>query len=192
MGLIDEYRDLQRRLLPPGVIWRRAVDGEVGRWIAAFADEFARVHERAQTLVVEADPRTTDEMLAAWERNAGLPESCAPAALTLDERRAALTGRLSARGGQSIAYFVGLAATLGLTITISEFDPFVAGSPCGVPIGGDAWQFAYLVHAPAGPHVVAVAGSPAGCWLESWAQPMLECALRKLRPAHTFVLFVYS
>lgn len=194
MALADPYRELLERLLPPGVVWRRAASGEVGRWLDGFAYELGRrLHPRIRQLVDEADPRTTTEMLAAWERNAGLPDDCAPAGQTLVERRAALWAKIAARGGQSPGYFVGVALALGLTITISEFDPFVVGSACGDLIGGDAWQFAWQVNAPAGPHTFAEAESAfAGCGLEADDQPVLECVLGKMRPAHTVAIFSYS
>ena len=78
-------------------------------------------------LLVETDPRYTADMLPDWERNFGLPDPCVPITLSIPERRVALVNRMTTEGGQSVAFFTALAATLGYTVTIKEFRPFQFG-----------------------------------------------------------------
>lgn len=122
----DDYRVLLQALLPHGAAWPRDPDAVLTALLQAFADEFARVDVRVEDLFNEMDPRTTYELLEDFERVTGLPDPCVPAEQTVNERRAALVTRLTGQGGQSIAYFLGLAAALGY------------GGPRWTPI---SWQF---------------------------------------------------
>lgn len=191
----DYLRQLQA-LLPSGPAWPKDDDATLTRVLGALAAELARVDGRAQRLVEEADPRTTSELLADWERIAGLPDPCVVAAgqaQSVAQRRAALIARLTMLGSQSKAYFIALAASLGYTITITEFHPFRAGqSRSGDPVATN-WQFAWQVNAPLNTVVPfrsgnAVAGDP----INAWGNKALECVLTRFKPAHTAVLFSYS
>lgn len=187
----SDYRGMLARLLPPGVVWRAAARGEIGRWLDAFAEEFARGHAAAVLLADEADPRTADAMLDAWERNAGLPDSCNPATTTAD-RRLALHARLTARGGQSPAYFVEVAAALGVAITIDEYSVCRAGfARAGDPCCDTRWAHAWLVTMTPGTLGNARAGDRAGVRVRYVTRASVECMILRYRPAHTAVLFAY-
>ncbi len=109
--------------MPPGAAWPRAAAAMLTRLLDALAAEFHRADARAANLVEEADPRTAHELLADWERMAGLPDECYPEANTLERRRRALVSRLTRPGGQSRRYFIGLAAALGYGVAVTEFTP---------------------------------------------------------------------
>lgn len=194
-GTVAGYIELLAALLPPGVAWRSEDGSTMDDLLGAMAEEFARVDGRADDLHDEADPRTTVELLADWERIAGLPDTClAGATQTMQERRAALVGRLTARGGQSRQFFIDLAASLGYTVTITEFRPFRAGiSTAGDALTNGDWIFAWRVNAPETTIVSFRAGlSAAGEPLRTWGNTRLECAIERLAPAHTIVLFGYT
>lgn len=194
-GTVAGYIELLAALLPHGVAWRSEDGSTMDDLIGAMAEEFARVDGRADDLHDEADPRTTVELLADWERIAGLPDTClAGATQTMQERRAALVGRLTARGGQSRQFFIDLAASLGYTVTITEFRPFRAGiSTAGDALTNGDWIFAWRVNAPETTIVSFRAGlSAAGEPLRTWGSTRLECAIERLAPAHTIVLFGYT
>ena len=187
----SEYLSLLARLLPPGAVWRAAARGEIGRWLEAFAEEFARGHAAAVLLADEADPRTSTDMLDAWERNAGLPDDCNPATTTAD-RRLALHARLTARGGQSPAYFIEVAAALGVTITIDEYSVCRAGfARAGDPCCDTRWAHAWLVTMTPGTLDNARAGDRAGVRVRHVTRASVECMILRYRPAHTAVLFAY-
>ncbi|WP_241085114.1 putative phage tail protein [Candidatus Vondammii sp. HM_W22] len=57
------------------------------------------MNDRAESLLNEANPRATYELLAEWEAFANLPDTCTGSTLTLQERRAVLVQRLTATGG---------------------------------------------------------------------------------------------
>lgn len=180
------------------------------RFFGSLAQELVRVDERGAELVTEAYPRTTVELLPDWERVTGLPDPCNTAEQTTAERQAALQVRLTARGGQSRAYFIGLAATLGFDITITEFEPADCTSACDSTLWTDeatvadcesacnaslrteGWRFVWQVNAPAVTVFEADCTSACNDPLRWWGNSALECLLRRLSPAHTFVLFSYA
>ncbi len=91
------------------------------------------MNDRAESLLNEANPRATYELLAEWEAFANLPDACTGSTLTLQERRAVLVQRLTAMGGQSVSYFQSMVKRLGYTVEITEYRPFVCGvSQCGM------------------------------------------------------------
>jgi uncharacterized protein YmfQ (DUF2313 family) len=71
------YLQQLQALLPRGLAWPRAVDAHLTKLLSAFSLEFARVDQRVDDLLDEADPRSTLELLPEWERMAGLPDPCA-------------------------------------------------------------------------------------------------------------------
>lgn len=190
----DYLRQLQA-LLPHGAAWPRDDDATITRLLQALADELARVDGRAQQLVEEADPRTTAELFFDWERVAGLPDACAQAFggdQTMAQRRAALVGRLTTLGGQSPAYFIGLAATLGYAITITEFRAHCVNDDVEYPLYDTAWNFAWQVNAALNTVTEITVDSTADDPLAAWGNALLECVIKRLKPAHTTVLFSYT
>lgn len=195
--LSDDYHHLLLALLPSGAAWPRESDTVLSRLLAGLADGLGRGHERGEHLLDEADPRTTVEMLGDWETVAGLPDACSGAGETTQERQAALVARITARGGQSVAYFAALASLLGYGVTVDEYRPFIAGaSRCG----GDALNGPAAVRHEwrvrvAGPRVTEFRGGVSRCGerLGSIARAAdLECLLRRLAPAHTHLIFAYE
>lgn len=183
----QDYEGQLLALRPPGPAWPTEDDH-----LAAAAEECARVHNRAAALVAEADPRTTTELLSDWERVAGLPDACTGPLATLAERRAALVARLTSIGGQSRAYFIALAASLGYTITITEYRPYQVNDHVNDPLNSELWNFVWQVNAALDTvrrfNVKSGVNEP----LATWGNALLECVIRRLAPAHTKVLFAYS
>ncbi|MEJ1411083.1 MAG: putative phage tail protein [Candidatus Sedimenticola sp. (ex Thyasira tokunagai)] len=193
MGMTAEHYLTQlQALLPQGLAWSREPDTNMSRLLAAMAEELARVDGRIDDLFKEADPRTAYELLSDWERVAGLPDSCTTAVDTTAERRAVLHAKLTNIGGQSRQFFIDLAASLGYAITISEYQPFVAGSHAGDVVSSDTWHHAWQINAPETTITQLTAGGGAGEPLRDWGNEILECAIRRLAPAHTTPLFAYG
>jgi uncharacterized protein YmfQ (DUF2313 family) len=190
----EKYRDLLLALLPPGRAFSRENGTTIDALLDGMAQELARIDARADELTVEVNPLTTNELLPDWERVAGLPDNCAAElADTVQGRRQALVAKLTGTGGQSRQYFIDVAAALGYTITITEFDLFHVGDPVGLPLYGDDWQFAWQVNAPATTIVdFRVGESTVGEPLRSWGNDDLECKINQLKPAHTVAIFSYA
>jgi uncharacterized protein YmfQ (DUF2313 family) len=191
----DDFTAGAQRSLPRGAAWPRDPDALLTSLTAALAARHADVHRRAvQLLEVESDPRQTVLMLPEWERAYGLPDPCTPLNATLQQRRAALVAKIVSVGGQSRAYFIEVAATLGYAITIEEFMPSLAGvARCGDRLRNISWRFAWRVHAPATTSWRARAGaSRTGEHLGAHGNGPLECVLNRLKPAHTILQFAYG
>ncbi len=163
-------------LLPVGPAWTRREGSLLARLLFALGGELARLHVRADTLLVEADPRSTAELLPDWELTAGLPDPCVAVAQSVQQRRIALVARLTATGGASRSYFIGVGAAYGYTITIEE--PAL-----------HTWRIrsADVLVTPfrAG---LSTAGDP----LTSFGNESLECLFNRIKPAHTALLFAYG
>ncbi|HEV2674236.1 MAG TPA: putative phage tail protein [Aliidongia sp.] len=116
----------------------------------------------------------------------------ADADLTVPEQQAFITAQVNAVGGQTKAYFIGLAASLGYTITITTYRRAVADVlAADTPIWGDAWCFAWTISvtaAPAGFTVPLRADAPGS----DPGRNSFERLIRRVAPAHTYVLFDYE
>lgn len=176
-------------LLPPGALWPRRADSNLGRLLRVPAEAIAGFEADAEALLPEADIRQAAALLADYERVLGLDGSTMPAA----DRRAVAHARWIAGGGQSRAYFIALAAALGTAITIAEMQ----ASQCGLSVCGDvlaeaAEVFRWVVSLPADRLIDAECGaSECGDALGDIALNICEVAIRAAAPAHTTVVFSY-
>lgn len=195
----DDYAQALGNLLPTGAAWDRDPAGALGLLISALGQIWGDVDAEAlQLLQVESDPRFTYELLADWERAYGLPDPCIPVVQTLTERRQALVQKIAMQGGQSRAFFVGIAASLGYQITITEYVPFQFGlSAFGGTHGQIAppWvRFFWTVRVNGGRTTRFQFGASSfgrDAILEVRKAQDLECIFGRLKPAHTLVLFDY-
>lgn len=193
MGMTSaDYLAQLQALLPQGPAWPREPGATLTRLLQAWADELARVDGRTAQLIDEADPRTATELLADWERVAGLPDPCVPEAQSTAQRRAALHAWLTTLGGQTPAYYIGLAEKLGYTITITEFHEHTVAAAVEYPLYTQPWPFAWQVNAPLNTIGLLSVGDTVDDPLAWWGNTMLECVISRLKPAHTHVLFAYS
>ena len=190
---VDYLHQLQA-LLPLGPAWPKD-ESPLTRLLDGLAQELARVDGRALQLLEEADPRTTAELFADWERVAGLPDACAVAFggdQTTAQRRSALVGKLTTLGGQSAAYYVGLAAVLGYAITVEDFTEHTVEDDVEHPFYGAAWAFAWKVNAALNAVTEITVEDSVEDPIASWGSALLECVINRLKPAHTTVLFSYT
>jgi len=124
----DDYATQFLELLPTGQAWPRERGSILFQALSGLAYYWGDVDGRAADLLEqESDPRHTVELLPDWERNWGLPEECIVAPQSIGERQNALVHKMTMIGGQSRQFFIDLAASIGYTITISEYAPFMVG-----------------------------------------------------------------
>jgi uncharacterized protein YmfQ (DUF2313 family) len=190
-------RQLQQ-LLPRGAAFDIQNDSTHAAILLAVAAELARVDARAIDLADELDPRTAFETLTDWERILGLPDECtAGTAQTIAERQQAAAQKLIARGGQTAAFYVAIAAALGYPATVSEYRVARSGTlRSGDRLCGEAWAYAWeliVSTSNPAPSIVFRSGiSHAGDRLVSRISNALECAINRAKPAHTIVIFTYN
>ncbi len=191
----DEQLAQLMALLPPGAALPREPGSRLERLLWPMAEEFARLDARAEDLIRQADPREADEMLADYERVLGDDPCIGPAArLPIETRRALAHQRWTARGGATPAYFIGIAAALGIAITITESRPFECGvSACDDELIAEDGRFEWIVTITAPTLLtefevgVADVSTPLG----DFARSPVECLIRRAAPAHTTVYFSY-
>lgn len=187
-GLADRLR----LLLPP-----EAYDGSapvLSKLLTAEGNSLESAQLSGELLYDRVWPES-GAALDDWERVLGLPDPCVTGeSLTVGQRINAVMAKLQGLGGQSRAFFIQLAASLGYSVTVTEFRPARAGiAVAGDPIYGDGWTSAWMVNAEAVNVFVARAGSAAaGEPLSVWGNKSLECRLVAMAPAHTTLIFGYG
>ncbi len=192
----DDYAAQLLALLPTGAAWSKDHEAGLGDLFTGMSGEMARLDSRAQALFDEADPRTAFEMIADWERVLGLPDPCTAAATTLSARQVIAWRKLAFQAGQTPAFYVALAASLGIDIEVHEFDPAVDvydGSLTAL-IAGGRYRFVWRVHVlTQTDYTVFRAGqSSAGDLLAEGGSLDIECVINAAKPAHTHVIFTYA
>ncbi len=184
------HTELLKRLLPPVAYDPNAA--LISAELQADGNALDTAQIAADLILTEADPRTTSYLLPDWERVLGLPDPCAGQLPTIELRRAAVVTKITLRGGQSRAFFIALAARLGFTITITEFNQYSVMSPVNAPLCGWPWCFTWRVNAALNTvrrlSVISGVNEP----LSMWGNTLLECAISRFKPAHTVVQFSYS
>lgn len=207
---IAKYKQLLGKLFPIGKAWERVKEHVL---LAGLAVEFNRVEERASDLVnIEFSPYTTTELLPDWEQLLGLPDECTPEGLSIDERRAQVVQKLATRGGASAAYFEQLATKFGFNAIVTDYRQFEVGrSRVGEPLSnhfdhkfrvgenrvGDVlrntgWQYWFNVDVEAtNLRKFRVGMNRVGEALVLASNPLFECTVRRLKPAHTAVFFTF-
>jgi uncharacterized protein YmfQ (DUF2313 family) len=207
----DDYAAALADLLPRGRSWPRDPTSVLMMLVRGLAGPWGQdVDPRAGDLLeIESDPRLTVEMLPDWERAFGLPDKCLAEPLTIADRRVALLNRMTTEGGQSRAFFIALAASIGYTINIIEYSPFMGGVSRGGdtrPTGTAGEEFRWYGGPPEMRFYWKIKIMNARLsWFrggqgEGGVDPHLriglatdlECVLRRLKPAHTDVIFDYS
>jgi uncharacterized protein YmfQ (DUF2313 family) len=184
-----------QRLLPRGRVWHRGWGTVQAEDLITLFPQTVRLNQRAIDVLRETFPCTTNELLAEWEATLGLPDPCFGEPDTIQARQAAVCAKFTARGGQSADYFIQLAASIGVPITITTFRPFYASEGrVDDPLYDEQWADVWLVTSPY-----------TGAWtyfrvdestvdepLVSFGNTMLECLLNAAKPAHTVIIFGYT
>ncbi len=182
-------------LSPPGDAFPRARESNWARALAPLAAEHTRVELRAEALLPQVDPGRADDLLPDYERVLGDDPCLGPsAALPLSIRQALARQRWTNRGGATPAFFIGVAAAMGVVITITESEPASCGAfECGAELIPEAGRFEWIVNLPATSLIEFEAGATeAGSPLGDLAPSPVECLIRARAPAHTTVYFNYS
>jgi len=192
---VESYLQSLQNLLPRGKAWARDAGSTLTKLLTGIAAEFARVDQRIDDLLNEADPRTAIELLDDWERVAGLPDPCVTIDQTIEQRHIALTSKLTMEGGQSRPYFIDMAASMGYpNATIDEFEPFMCGiNGCGDAIWSEDDRYTWQINLPSDGAITYFSCGESACGepLQAWGDEAIECRINKFKPAHTTAVFAY-
>lgn len=190
---VENYVQQLQSLLLLGKAWTRNVDSVLTNLLKGIAKEFARIDARADDLLRESDPRTTSELIEDWERVADLPDPCVTVAQTLEQRRVALTSKLTMQGGQSRKYFINLAASMGYpNATIDEYRPMNCNDDCNDALYSADDRYFWTINLPSTSGIFVMnCNSTCNDALQAWGDEAIECRINKYKPAHTTAIFAY-
>lgn len=194
----QDYANGFVNLLPRGTAWSRDPENGNINYVTALAQVWGLISQNTNLLMFgESDPRTTSLMLPDWLANYNLPDPCLTEPQTTQQQQAALLFRILLQGGASPQFFITLAASIGYTITITEYKLFRAGiARCGsTPLmdPSAAVQWTVNVTIPAVYYFRAGQGQCGVTPLCSFQDAAdLECILRRFKPAHTILNFSYT
>ncbi len=171
------------------------VTGRFGLVMRAFATVLKDAEDAAADMMDEIDPRTAVKQLPDFERVLGPDPAGRDRKLaTIGDRQKLAHQRWTSKGGQSVPYFIGVAAKLGVTITIDEFWPSRAGRfRAGQRLIAEGEQFTWRVNMPPVSITPFRAGrSTAGQSLAGFSvNADLEKYFHLIKPAHTNLIFNY-
>lgn len=188
---MNEHVELLGRLLPP--VSYDAREPRLASELTAEGMALDRALADAETIVSGITPFFAHQLLPDWERVCGITPAVDA---TLQQRVSTVVAKVNETGGMSIPYFKRLATTLGYQIDIVEFDPFRVDEGA---IGDAIWiedivyQWGVIVHgSPSLEIYFRVDESAVGEPLMTFADPILESVFQDLKPADTFVYFIYK
>jgi len=209
-ALIKKYKNLVRTLLPKGRLWRFSDGSNADKVFTALVQEFCRVEQRVKDLLFESDPRQAIELLKDWERMLALPDECTPDDLNEIDRRRQVVQKLTQIGALNADFYEFLGEQLGFEINVFDAkelrsgfnsgdtlfnfrtDILRAGDRAGDNLTDFGWRFFFLVELPATAATILRAGGDTGSRLREFENPLIECTVRKLKPAHTGVVFLFK
>ena len=209
---IARYRDLLEGLLPKGRLWNPKEQPTFRKFLDSIAVEPCRVEGRYKDLLREADPRITSELLEDWERLLGLPDECSPEGQTPDQRRTQVTQKYTNVGGLSKEFYEFTAAQLGFSTTTVQnilncvvgratvgqaltnyfLEILTVGQTIGKPLQLVGWRYYWNVDMPATSVETLEVGETVGLPLREFTNPLIECTMQKLKPAHSAIFFTFS
>lgn len=176
--------------------YTRSTDSIWAAQLLPAATEAAHFEATAEAMATEIDPRSAFYMLTDWQKLFGPdPYGIDTIGMSTAQRQAYYYQRLLDRGGQSIAFFVGLGAALGETISITESPQTVYGTAvygrnvyCESPN-----QFMWRVNLPPAYMARATYGSAryGDCYGTITPNPVVPL-IKALAPAHTLPVFSYA
>ncbi|MEW9901651.1 YmfQ family protein [Pseudomonas putida] len=186
-----QYRQQLRALLPLGPAWDPELVPEVDLALEGVSQEFARIEARVVAALNEMDASGVSELVPDWEAVMGLPDPCLGNNPSFEDRRLSVQQRLTAIGGQDIAYLISLAVEQGYpNATITEYRTPRFGRARFGPSRFGTWkaQFLWTLHTGDRQRVGRRFG--ASYWGERFGMNpgnALECVIRRAAPAHTIV-----
>lgn len=211
---IEKYRSALAKLFPRGKAWESVRRDETSI-LAALAVELCRIDERGKDLLEEIDPRTSTELLEDWEALLGIPDECTMSLTDINERRAQAGQKLAAQGGMTKEFYEAVAKRLGFNAIVTDYKSFRVGSSrvgdrlsnpfdpdkdvfrvgrnrVGESLKTFGWRYTFEVNVEAtSVEPFRVGENRVGDPLVAFENPVLECTIAKLKPAHTSVFFTF-
>jgi uncharacterized protein YmfQ (DUF2313 family) len=145
---------------------------------------------RADQILVEHDPATTQLSLPDWERVYGLPDPCAGLSSSIERRRADVITKITACGNLSTAQMIQVVEQHGYPgATVQDFAQMTCADSCDSAVYGENWQFVWQINVPQSLAIETMTCmSPCDTQLRRWGNEAIFCAMQRFKPAHTLAL----
>jgi len=184
-------------LLPRGPIWKRRQGTVLDAFIFALSNELARVNNKAESILDEADPRTSMELLENWFNDWGIPSACLAALAdpSLEEKRKELITKIISSRSLTAEFFKEVAETLGYECEIVTYSAFTVADTVEKPLFGTEWNTSYAMGIRVksqSPTKLFTANWTVDQPLAVWGDQLFECLMRELIPAHVIAIFEYQ
>lgn len=192
-----DYEHQINALLPRGPIWHRREGGVLDAVLYALGREAARVDERANAVLDEADPRTSIEELSRWFDEWGIPSACLEAIAdpSREQMRQELLAKITSNLGLTAAFFESLAGTLGYQAKVTTFVEHTVDSTVDEALWDQQWTtvmtLGITIRSDGNTEYFGVTWG-ADEALARWGSALLECMIRALALAHVYVIFLYE
>jgi len=189
----EQYAEVFQKLMPRGKLFDFQDADLFYDFSLAVGENFSDFDLRCDNLLTEIYPTTTVELLNNWETEYGLPDSCSQPDDSEETRRKLLLAKYNALGGQTPAYYISLAAYLGYTITITEFNTFRTNiNKTNDVLYGEDWMWTWQVNVAEETGIYFKTNqATANEKLIDFGNERLICFLEKYKPSHTLVIFNY-
>jgi uncharacterized protein YmfQ (DUF2313 family) len=187
-----KHADVLTQLLPPSSYDANGVNLNVE--LNAVGLQLDSAMLSADLLRAEMHPDTTVYSLADYERVYGLPDECVAVAQSIEQREAALLSKMMAEGGQSKAYFIRVAQSMGYAgASIDEFLLMSCNSACDDALNSVDDLFTWQMNLPLSTGGVFQMNCNSECdsSIYSWGDGAIECRISHVKPVHTHVVFAY-
>jgi uncharacterized protein YmfQ (DUF2313 family) len=212
--IVERYKKVLAKLFPQGKAWDEVRRDELGL-LTGLAAELCRVEGRGADLLEELDPGTSTELLEDWEALLGIPDECTMSLTDIEERRSQARQKLAAQGGMTASFYEAVAERLGFDAVVTDYKAFRVGfSRVGDRLSnpfdpdkdvfrvgrnrvGDqllvhGWRYTFEVNVEATDvEPFRVGQNRVGEPLVLFENPLLECTIAKLKPAHTSAFFTF-
>lgn len=196
VDLEHKYKELILNLFPNGRAWNKLRNSKFTKLIETYSKEFVRVHKRVDQVLEEADPRTISETMDDWERVLGLPDSCTFGVdQSFEERKLTILQKLTTGGGANAAFFEEIATQFGYPdVKVTNYKRCRSGAArSGDSITNIGWEFVFRISSPDALAQTAKSGSAkSGDPIRKFGNPIMECVMQKLKPAHTTIDFSFG
>ncbi|WP_044469808.1 putative phage tail protein [Mannheimia massilioguelmaensis] len=186
----SDYLDCALQLLPIGLAWHRALDGNFAKLFAPRATQLANVNADAHQLVKERILSNAFVLLDDWEAFFGLPE-CTEIN-TIDARRAALVAKDNEVGSFNKYYLEELARQNGYEIKVIAHYPHHCLRDCTYPLypQENAWRVFIYTTSKSIRNMTCL--DDVTNELVMIERSKIECFLKRFCYSHLEIIFVYE
>lgn len=184
-----------RQLLPQGRAWTLDAGSVLMRLLRALAASLARLDAALTRLLDESLASRTYDLLPDWEHEFGLPDKCSLPAATIPERRAAVLFKQVHPEYANEAWFHRVADFYGVSIRIEAGNQAKADAIPALDTSEGRWRYVWWISIPDDARIryfdtLSDVNTPLAS-LIGQSHTELECRLREIAPAHTYLVFEY-